>query len=374
MPDRTEAQRQRARGLRLAGTEPPGPQETGKAPSLPPEPPVAEPPPSPEPPRPEPPRRPPPQAQPRGGVPNPLAFARALTSALGRGLDLPAALEAAGDALPPSARELADRAATRMRGQYAQDEWGFDEEFVALVYPFFELMYERWWRVKSAGIENVPAHGPVMLVANHAGVLPWDATMMSVAIQKLHPLPRAPRFMVLDWAFRLPWVSAFMRRVGGVVASPYNAMRLLDHGHLVMVFPEGANGAGKPFSDRYRLQRFGRGGFVEIALRTGAPIVPVAIVGSEEIYPKLAESRLLARLIGAPYFPITPTFPALGVLGAVPLPSKWRIEFCAPIDLSSYGPEAAEDRAVVFELSETVRETIQQKLLENLVARGSAFI
>jgi 1-acyl-sn-glycerol-3-phosphate acyltransferase len=179
--------------------------------------------------------------------------------------------------------------------------------------------------------------------------------------------------MVLDWAFRLPWVSSFMRRVGGVVASPYNAMRLLHEGNLVMVFPEGAKGAGKPFANRYQLQRFGRGGFVEIALRTGAPIVPVAVVGSEEIYPKLGESRLLARLIGAPYVPLTPTFPALGALGAVPLPSRWRIEFCPPIDLSSYGPEAAENRAQVLELSEGIRETIQQALLDNLVKRGSAF-
>jgi 1-acyl-sn-glycerol-3-phosphate acyltransferase len=234
-------------------------------------------------------------------------------------------------------------------------------------------MYQRWWRVEATGVENVPAHGPAMIVANHAGVLPWDATMMSVALLKEHPLPRQPRFMVLDWAFRLPWVSGFMRRVGGVVASPFNAIRLLEQGHLVMVFPEGAMGAGKPFSERYRLQRFGRGGFVEIALRAGSPIVPVAVVGSEEIYPKLGESRLLARLFGAPYFPITPTFPALGALGAVPLPSRWRIEFCPPIDVSSYGPEAAEDRATVFELSERVRETIQEHLLENLVKRGSAF-
>jgi 1-acyl-sn-glycerol-3-phosphate acyltransferase len=179
---------------------------------------------------------------------------------------------------------------------------------------------------------------------------------------------------VLDWAFRLPWVSSFMRRVGGVVASPYNAMRLLHQGHLVMVFPEGAKGAGKPFARRYQLQRFGRGGFVEIALRTGAPIVPVAVVGSEEIYPKLGEWRLLARLIGAPYVPVTPTFPALGPLGAVPLPSKWRIEFCPPIDLSAYGPEMAENRSRVLELSERVRETIQQALLDNLVKRGSAFL
>jgi 1-acyl-sn-glycerol-3-phosphate acyltransferase len=198
--------------------------------------------------------------------------------------------------------------------------------------------------------------------------------MMTLAILKEHPLPRYPRFMVLDWAFRLPYVSSFMRRVGGVVASPFNAMRLLEQENLVMVFPEGAKGAGKPFAERYRLQRFGRGGFVEMALRTSSPIVPVAVVGSEETYPKLGESRLLARLTGAPYFPITPTFPALGPLGVVPLPSRWRIEFCPPIDISAYPPEAAEDRSLVFELSEQVRETIQQKLFENLVKRRSAFL
>jgi 1-acyl-sn-glycerol-3-phosphate acyltransferase len=141
----------------------------------------------------------------------------------------------------------------------------------------------------------------------------------------------------------------------------------------VGVFPEGVKGTGKDFRDRYRLQRFGRGGFVEIALRTGAPIVPVAVVGSEEIYPKLGESKTLARLTGAPFVPITPTFPWLGPLGAVPLPSKWRIEFCDPIDVSGYGPDAASDRALVFELSERVRDTIQEKLYENLVKRGSAF-
>jgi 1-acyl-sn-glycerol-3-phosphate acyltransferase len=291
-----------------------------------------------------------------------------------RGVDLPAALEGAAAALPAPGRDVAERAAARLRGDYNQDEWGYDEEFVELVYPFFEFMYERWWRVSAIGVANVPGEGAAMLVANHAGVLPWDATMMSVAIHREHPVPRHPRFMVLDWAFRLPWVSSFMRRVGGVVASPFNAMRLLGQGHLVMVFPEGAKGAGKPFSERYRLQRFGRGGFVELALRSGAPIVPVAIVGSEEIYPKLAESRLLARLFGAPYFPITPTFPALGPLGAVPLPSRWRIEFCPAIDVSGYGPGAADDRAFVFELSERVRETIQEKLFENLVHRGSAFL
>jgi 1-acyl-sn-glycerol-3-phosphate acyltransferase len=211
-------------------------------------------------------------------------------------------------------------------------------------------------------------------VANHAGILPWDGTMMSVALLKEHPLPRYPRFLVLNWAFELPWVSAALRKLGGVPASPYNAIRLLEQDELVAVFPEGIKGAGKDFKDRYRLQRFGRGGFVEIALRTGAPIVPVAVVGSEEIYPKIGESGLLARLTGAPYFPITPTFPVLGPLGVVPLPSKWRIEFGEPIDVSGYGPAAADDRPLVFEISERVRDTIQQLVYDNLVKRGSAFV
>jgi 1-acyl-sn-glycerol-3-phosphate acyltransferase len=142
----------------------------------------------------------------------------------------------------------------------------------------------------------------------------------------------------------------------------------------VAVFPEGAKGAGKPFRERYRLQRFGRGGFAEIALRTGAPIVPVAVVGSEEIYPKLAGLPAIARLIGAPFFPVTPTFPWLGPLGVVPLPSRSRIEFCEPVPTSGYGPDAADDRALVFELSERVRETIQQTVYENLVELGPAFV
>jgi 1-acyl-sn-glycerol-3-phosphate acyltransferase len=288
--------------------------------------------------------------------------------------DLPEAIERAGALLPRPARQAAERAARRLRGDNPQDEWGFDEDFVELVYPFLELLYEWWWRVTATGVMNVPAHGRALVVANHAGVLPWDAAMMSVAILKEHPLPRYPRFTVLDWAFRLPYVSSMIRMVGGVVASPYNAMRLLEQEHLLMVFPEGSKGAGKPFSERYRLQRFGRGGYVELALRTSSPIVPVAVVGSEEIYPKVADSRLLARLIGAPYFPITPIFPLLGPLGAIPLPSRWRIEFCPPVEVAGHGPEAAEDPALVLELSEQVRQTIQDKVYENLLQRRGAFV
>ena len=303
-----------------------------------------------------------------------IAFMRRLRAGLDSGLELPEAITRGAAALPRDARETLTRIVDRMEGDYAEDEWGFDEEFTELVEPFFAFLYETWWRVRVEGAERVPAHGRALLTANHAGILPWDATMISVALLREHPLPRNPRFMVLNWAFDLPWVSSGMRKVGGVVASPFNAMRLLEQDHLVAVFPEGVKGTGKPYSERYRLQRFGRGGFVEIALRTGAPIVPVAVVGSEEIYPKIADLPWVARLIGAPYFPVTPTFPLLGPLGVIPLPSKWRIEFLDPIETASYGPEAAEDRALVLELSERVRDQIQQALYANLVKRGPAFI
>jgi 1-acyl-sn-glycerol-3-phosphate acyltransferase len=326
----------------------------------------------------EPPSWLPPRATPTGeAAPFPigtaLSFLRHLRHGVESGSDPVTALASAITGLPADAQEGIERATRRLAGDYSEDEWGFDEEFADALFPFLEFMYERWWRVQVEGTANVPSHGPALMVANHAGIVPWDGIMMGMAILKEHPLPRYPRFLVLNWAFTLPYISFALRKLGAVVASPYNAIRLLEQGELVGVFPEGVKGAGKDFKDRYRLQRFGRGGFVEIALRTRAPIVPVAVVGSEEIHPKIAESSLLARLTGAPYFPITPTFPLLGPLGLVPLPSKWRIEFCEPIPTEEYGPEAAEDRGLVFELSERVREVIQAKLYDGLVKRGRAF-
>ncbi len=303
-----------------------------------------------------------------------LAFMRRLREGLDSGLELPDALTRGATALPREARDTLERVLRRLEGDHEDDEWGFDEDFADLVEPFFGFLYDRWWRVQVEGAHRVPAHGRALLASNHAGILPWDATMISVALLREHPLPRHPRFLVLNWAFDLPWISAFIRRVGGVVASPYNALRLLEQDQLVAVFPEGVKGTGKPFGERYRLQRFGRGGFVEIALRASAPIVPVAVVGSEEIYPKLGDVPALARVIGAPFFPVTPTFPWLGPLGVVPLPSKWRIEFCDPIDTAHYGPDAASDRGLVLELTEQVRETVQQAVYANLVRRGSAFV
>jgi 1-acyl-sn-glycerol-3-phosphate acyltransferase len=306
--------------------------------------------------------------------PGALAFMRRLREGLDSGLELPEALTRGAAALPRDARDTLQRLLDRIEGDSEEDEWGFDEGFADLVEPFFGFLYDRWWRVKVVGADRVPAHGRALLASNHAGILPWDGTMISLALLREHPLPRHPRFLVLNWAFDLPWISVFIRKVGGVVASPYNALRLLEQDELVAVFPEGVKGTGKPFAERYQLQRFGRGGFVEIALRAAAPIVPVAVVGSEEIYPKLGDVPPLARLIGAPFFPVTPTFPWLGPLGVVPLPSKWRIEFCEPIETAQYGPDAASDRRVVLELTEQVRETVQEALLRNLVARGPAFV
>jgi 1-acyl-sn-glycerol-3-phosphate acyltransferase len=303
-----------------------------------------------------------------------VSFLRRVRDALDAGAELPETLARAAAGLPREAREAVELGLRRLQGDYADDEWGFDEEFADVVRPLLDFLYDRWWRVQVEGVRRVPSHGRALLVANHAGILPWDATMIALGLLREHPLPRQPRFLVLDWAFELPFVSTAIRRLGGVAASPYNALRLLEQDELVAVFPEGVKGTGKPFSERYRLQRFGRGGFVELALRTGAPIVPVAVVGSEEIYPKLGDSRQLARLVGAPFFPLTPTFPWLGPLGVVPLPSRWRIEFCEPIETAGHGPGGADDRALVFELSEQVRETIQARVYAGLVERGSAFV
>ena len=253
-----------------------------------------------------------------------------------------------------------------------EDAWGYDPRFVRAFQPFLDVLYDRWWRVTATGAEHLPASGRAMIAANHAGVVPWDGAMISTAVRRHND--RDTRALVLNWAFQLPWAGTAIRRGGGVPASPANARRLLDEDHLVLVFPEGAKGIGKPYSERYRLERFGRGGFVATALRAGAPIVPCAVVGSEEIHPKLAEAPGVAKLLGMPYLPITPTFPLLGPLGAIPLPSKWRLEFGQPIRTDTFGEGAADDRALVFELSERVRDEIQRMVYENLVRRGSAFI
>ena len=272
------------------------------------------------------------------------------------------------------AEEAIEFLGRRVLGEYEVDEFGHDPDLVEHVLaPLLRPLYRHWWRVETRGLEHVPDSGPALVVGNHAGTLPFDALMVALALLDEHPAHRSLRMLAADLAFDLPVIAPLARKSGNTLACAEDATRLLEAGELVGVWPEGYKGLGKPYRERYQLQRFGRGGFVEVALRTGAPIVPVAVVGSEEIYPMLANLRRLARLLGLPYFPVTPTFPALGPLGAIPLPSKWLIEFCPPIETAGLGPDAVLDPMVLFDLTDQVRDTIQQTVHRNLLERGGAF-
>jgi len=266
-------------------------------------------------------------------------------------------------------RELANRGP-----DYAVDEFGFDAQWTESLLPLFNVMYRDYWRVDSTGIENVPAAGRALLVANHSGVLPWDGTMIKTAMFAEHPHPRHVRALVASLFMGMPVLSWFLRRTGQTVGHPDDTRRLLDRDELVLVFPEGVKGTGKPFKDRYRLRRFGRGGFVATAIRASAPIIPISVVGSEEIYPMVADATPIARLFGLPYFPITPMWPWLGALGLIPLPSKWRIQFHPPVHTELLAPESAEDQSLVMTISDDVRDTIQKGVYENLKLRRGVFV
>ena len=262
----------------------------------------------------------------------------------------------------------------RVTGDYEVDEFGFDAELTdQVLMSLLRPLYEGYFRVEVKGIENIPSQGGALVVSNHSGTLPIDALMTQVAVHDHHPAGRHLRLLAADLVFVLPLVSELARKAGHTLACAEDAQLLLERGEVVGVMPEGFKGIGKPFSERYKLQRFGRGGFVATALRTGVPIVPCSVVGAEEIYPMLGNSRTLARLLGFPYFPLTPTFPWLGPLGLVPLPTKWTIQFGEPIPTSGYPPEAADDPMLVFNLTDQVRETIQHTLYELLVERRSVF-
>ncbi|WP_375708331.1 lysophospholipid acyltransferase family protein [Actinomadura sp. K4S16] len=260
----------------------------------------------------------------------------------------------------------------RLSGEYEVDEFGFDPEFnSAVLLPLARALYEHWFRVEIDGLENIPTGG-ALLVANHSGTIPLDALMLSVALHD--HADRQVRLLGADLVYQIPLLGHLSRKAGHTLACHADAARLLSKGELVGVFPEGYKGVGKPFSERYKLQRFGRGGFVGTALRAGVPIVPCAIVGAEEIYPKIADLRPLARLLGLPYFPVTPTFPLLGPAGLIPLPSKWVIRFGEPMTLDEYDEDAADDPMTVFELTDHVRENVQHMLYETLLRRGPAFL
>ena len=259
----------------------------------------------------------------------------------------------------------------RLIGEYEVDEFGFDRHLTDTVFlPALRPLFRNWFRTEVFGADNLPVEGGALIVANHSGTLALDALMLALGINQT--AGRYLRLLGADLVFRAPGLSEIARPGGGTLACNADAERLLAGGELVGVFPEGFKGIGKPFAERYKLQRFGRGGFVSAALRTGVPIVPVSIVGAEEIYPMIGNLRSVARLLGMPYFPITPTFPWLGPLGLIPLPSKWLIEFGKPIS-TDHLTDDADDPLVVFNLADQVRETIQQSLYELLERRPDPF-
>jgi 1-acyl-sn-glycerol-3-phosphate acyltransferase len=263
----------------------------------------------------------------------------------------------------------------RLEGDYAVDDFGFDADLTDnVLLPVLRPLYRTWFRVETIGMHHVPDTGGALVVANHSGTLPLDGLMTAVALHDDHPAQRHLRMLGAGLLFQLPGVGALARKQGSTLACNPDAERLMRSGELVGVWPEGFKGVGKPFRDRYKLQRFGRGGFVASALRTGVPIIPCSIVGAEEIYPKLADIKPLARLFGTPYFPVTPLFPHLGPLGLVPLPSKWYIEFGEPIRTDALDPAEADDPMTVFNITDQVRETIQHSLYRLLSQRRNVFL
>jgi 1-acyl-sn-glycerol-3-phosphate acyltransferase len=286
----------------------------------------------------------------------------------------PSPTPASGSELERRLADLLGFLRRRFSGDYDVDEFGFDREFADyIVMPVLRPLYQRWFRVETIGMSNVPDAGGALLVANHSGTLPIDAMMTTVALRDHHPVGRHLRMLGADLLFQTPMLGSISRKAGHTLACTPDAERLLKSDELVGVWPEGYKGVGKPFKDRYKLQRFGRGGFVSAAMRCGVPIIPCSIVGAEEIYPLIADLKPLARLFGLPYFPITPTFPLLGPLGAVPLPSKWYIEFGEPIRTDRHSPSDADDPMLVFNITDQVRETIQQTLYRLLAQRRNAF-
>ena len=263
----------------------------------------------------------------------------------------------------------------RLSGNYPIDDFGYDEQLAReFLLPLLRPLYEKYFRVQTLGLNRVPSEGAALLVANHSGAIPIDAVMVQYAIATEHPAQRVVRNIGADLVWAAPFISHLARKTGSAVACDEDALALLERDQLVAVFPEGYKGTGKGWSERYRMQRFGRGGFIEVALRARVPIVPVAIVGAEEAFPMVANAKTLASLLRFPYFPITPTFPLLGPLGLLPLPSRWVIEFGEAIPMDDYPEDAADDKMFVFDLTDSIRDRIQQMVYKGLKYRGSAFL
>lgn len=254
------------------------------------------------------------------------------------------------------------------------DDFGMDPAFEAKLRPALDFMFRRYFRVEVEGVRNVPDAGRAVVVANHSGALPFDGVMLREAIRQRHSSRNDLRWLAEDFSFYLPFLGVTLNRLGAVRACPENAERLLSKEHLVGVFPEGAEGIKKLYRDRYRLQRFGRGGFVRLCLKTQSPIIPCAIIGAEETNPILYRFDNLSKLLGLDYLPVTPTFPLLGPLGLLPAPTKWRIIFGEPISVDEYGPQAAQDHVLVGRIAERVRTSINDLLETALRRRKSIWL
>jgi 1-acyl-sn-glycerol-3-phosphate acyltransferase len=278
-----------------------------------------------------------------------------------------------GMVLQYQVEEITSLIKRRQRGEYTLDAFGMDSELVELVRPFSGFIYRSYFRVSAEGLDHVPSYGRALLVANHSGVLPWDGVMIASAVLEQHAAPRVVRVLYAPSALALPGLPRSLETFGQVCDTSANVLRLLEDDQLACVFPEGANGLGKLFKARYKLARFRRSGSVALALQTGAPVVPVAVVGAEETYPMLADAQPLAQMLKLPFFPITPLFPWLGPLGLIPLRTKWSISFGAPIHTAEYGPDAANDPRLVARLCEQLRERIQSMVDLQVAARTSVF-
>ncbi len=265
------------------------------------------------------------------------------------------------------------RIAMRNRSEEV-DDFGFDPVYEAKLKYVFDFLYDKYFRVEATGLENIPDQGRCLLIANHSGTLPADGLMIKLAVKREHQQKRQVRWLAEDFLFHFPFLGSISNRIGAVRACQENAERLLRQEALVAVFPEGVKGIGKLYKDRYRLQRFGRGGFIKLALRTRTPIVPVAVVGGEETNPLLYRFEALGKALGFPYVPITPTFPLFGPAGLAPLPTKWRVVFGERVEFSDYDADAADDEMLVSRLSEKVRHSIQELVDTALAARKSIWL
>ena len=275
------------------------------------------------------------------------------------------------DALAALSQAMREGTGAERRVPTDLPDYGHDPAFLTRLGPLLDFFYTRYFRVRTLGMENVPLEGPALLVANHSGGLPYDGAMLLWGMHKLHPQHRRVRPLVANFAFRVPWMVNVMARIGGVRAAAANALPLLARGELVAVFPEGLKGIGKPFRDRYQLVRFGRGGFIRLAMEAGVPMVPVAIVGAEEIHPVIGKLTRVAQPFGLPYIPVTPTFPWLGPLGLLPMPTKWTIQFGAPIAPPPPPSDDEERNVLVAQETERVKRVIDGMLVRLLVERRS---